>query len=110
MADPDDEQASSTTANGYRAHAYYIPTALHERLKAAWWATREEEAPDGSPSLSTKVAQLFLDEAERLEAKRNGGAPFPPAPKNARGIDPAASKRQSEFMSGIWSGRREDRK
>lgn len=109
MSDPDDEQASSTTANGYRSHAYYIPTALHERIKAAWWATRGEEAPDGSPSLSTKVAQLFADEAARLEAKHNGGELFPQAPKNARGVDPEASKRQSQFMSGIWSGRREDR-
>jgi len=110
VSDSDDEQASSTTANGYRSHAYYIPAALHERLKAAWWATRGEESPDGSPSLSTKVAQLFLDEAERLESKHNVGVPFAPAPKNARGIDPAASRRQGEFMVGIWSGRREDRK
>ena len=56
------------------------------------------------------LAQLFLDEAERLESKHNVGVPFAPAPKNARGIDPAASRRQGEFMAGIWSGRREDRK
>jgi hypothetical protein len=109
VSEPDDEQASSTTANGYRSHAYYIPSSLHERLKAAWWATRGEEFPDGSPSLSTKVAQLFADEASRLENKHNGGEPFSYAPKNARGVDPEASKRQGQFMSGIWSGRRDDR-
>jgi len=107
MPDVPDDHVSSTTANGYRSHAYYLHTGLHERIKAAWWATREEEAPDGAPSLSTKVAQLLLDEAERLEQKYNQGDPFPPAPKNARGVDPEASKRQGEFMTGVWSGRRD---
>lgn len=108
MTDSADDQVSSATANGYRSHAYYIPSALHERLKAAWWATRGEDAPDGSPSLSAKVAQLFAIEADRLEQKHNGGEPFPPAPKNARGVDPEGSKRQGDFMSGVWSGRRKD--
>lgn len=108
---PADDQtpAAHVTANGYRSHAYYLPTALHERLKAAWWATKDEPAPDGEPSLATKVARLFEEEAERLEQKFNGGEPFPPAPRRARGVDPEASRRQGEFMTGVWSKSRDQR-
>lgn len=104
---PDDDQtpAAHVTANGYRSHAYYLPTAVHERLKAAWWATKDEPAPDGEPSLSTKVARLFEEEAERLEQKFNNGQPFPAAPRRARGVNPEASRRQGEFMTDYWESR-----
>ncbi len=100
-----DEPANSS---GYRSHAYYLNTQEHhERLKAAWWATREAEAESASPSLNALVARLFEDEAARLEQKYNNGEAFPAAPKNARGVNPTATSRQGRFMSETWSERRQ---
>ena len=90
------------TATGYRPHAYYLPDELHERFKAAWWSTREQPAPDGAPSLSTLVERILLEECERLEEKYNAGEPFPPAPRNARGMNPAAARRQAEWLETMW--------
>jgi hypothetical protein len=56
---------------------------LHARLKAAWWATRDE--PEGAPSLAGLVEISFLREAEQLEQLYNEGEPFPPAPARAQG-------------------------
>lgn len=91
----------------YRMHSYYIPTAAHRRLLAAWWWTRQEE--EGYASVSALMAERILARAEELEREFNGGAPFPPAPKTARGVDPAAARRQSEKLSAQWQRAREAR-
>lgn len=85
MSAPDEPQPTSprATANGYRSQTYYLSTDLHERLKAAWWATRAEK--DGDPSLSSLMGRLLSAECNRLEAELNDGKPFTPAPKKARG-------------------------
>lgn len=90
----------------YRARAYYIPTGLHERLKAAWWATRTRS--DGAPTLSALVEELFATEAARLEAEHNGGASFPLAPARARGVNAEAAQRQGEWMRQEWQTRRDE--
>ena len=82
--------AARTTATGYRSVSYYLPAALHARLKAAWWATRD--CPDGAPTLSALVEGIFLEYVTRVELERNDGQPFPPAPRNAQGPRGAASE------------------
>lgn len=73
----------SATANGNQLRGFYLPTGLHARTKAAWWATRD--VPDAAPTLASLVGQLMTTETDRLEQAHNGGAPFPPAPDGARG-------------------------
>lgn len=97
--------AGRASATGYRSFSYFIPTALHTRLKAAWWATRDEA--EGAPSLAGLVAASFEREADRLEHLYNEGAPFPPAPARARGISRAAAQRQGDWLRGEWERRRE---
>ncbi|MFF8188797.1 hypothetical protein ACF044_16205 [Microbacterium sp. NPDC016588] len=92
-------------ATGYAHQAYYLPVDLHARLKAAWWATRDEA--EGAPSLAGLVAASFEREADRLEHLYNEGAPFPPAPARARGISRAAAQRQGDWLRGEWERRRE---
>ena len=82
--------AARTTATGYRSVSYFLPAALHARLKAAWWATRD--CPDGAPTLSALVEGIFLEYVTRAELEHNQGAPFPPAPRNAQGSRGAASE------------------
>jgi hypothetical protein len=89
--------ARSTHDSGHRSHTYYLTLDLHQRIKAAWWATKER------PSLSILVAELMAAEATRLELAHNAGETFPAAPRNARGVDPAASRRQGEFMTSLWA-------
>ena len=96
--------ASRPTTGGYGHQTYYLPVALHARLKAAWWATRDE--PEGVPSLAGLVEISFLREAEQLEQFYNEGEPFPPAPARARGISRAAAQRQGEWLRGEWERRR----
>lgn len=95
---------SGATATGYRSIAYRVPAALHARLKAAWWATRDE--PDGAPSLAGLVERAFTAEACRLEARHNAGAEFPLAPNSARGVSRTAAQRQGEWLRGEWERRR----
>ena len=92
-------------AAGYRHQTYYLPVALHARLKAAWWSTREE--PEGEPALAGLVEVAFMREADRLEQLYNEGAPFPPAPAKARGVSRAAAQRQGEWLRGEWERRRQ---
>jgi|TARA_B100000678_G_scaffold123912_1_gene103624 hypothetical protein len=92
-------------AAGYRHQTYYLPVALHARLKAAWWSTRDE--PEGAPALAGLVEVAFMREADRLEQLYNEGAPFPPAPAKARGISRAAAQRQGEWLRGEWERRRQ---
>lgn len=75
--------AARTTATGYRSVSYYLPAALHARLKAAWWATRD--CPDGAPTLSALVEGIFLEYVTKAELEHNDGRPFPPAPRGAQG-------------------------
>jgi len=88
----------------HRYVAYYLPANLHARLKAAWWATRDES----TPTLSALVERAFVAEASRLEESHNGGAQFPPAPESARGVSAAAARRQGEWMRREWESRRAD--
>lgn len=82
--------AARTTATGYRSVSYYLPAALHARLKAAWWATRD--CADGAPTLSALVEGIFLEYVTRTELEHNGGQPFPPAPRGAQGPRGIASE------------------
>ena len=91
----------------YKPQAYYLPTELHERFKAAWWATRGEPAPDGAGSMGAKLERLLEVECDRLEQLYNEGKPFPPAPKRARGTSGEGTQRQRAFMERYWSERRE---
>lgn len=100
----DPRPRGGASATGYRSIAYFLPAALHARLKAAWWATRDE--PEGAPSLAGLVEISFLREAEQLEQLYNEGEPFPPAPARARGISRAAAQRQGEWLRGEWERRR----
>jgi len=84
--------------SGHRSRTYYLTSDLHDRIKAAWWATQEQ------PSLSILVAALLEVEAGRLERAHNAGEPFPPAPASARGVDPEAARRQGQFMTNLWAG------
>ena len=111
MPDSDSPSAArrrpaKTTATGYRTIAYYLPAALQDRLKAAWWGTKELE--DGAPSLNALVELVLIQEAERLEHLHNDGRPFPPAPEGARGINRVASERQGEWQRAEWARRREE--
>ena len=92
-------------ATGYRHQTYYLPVALHARLKAAWWSTRDE--PEGAPSLAGLVEVAIGREADRLEQLYNSGDPFPPAPAKARGISRTAAQRQGEWLRGEWERRRQ---
>lgn len=78
-----------TTATGYRSQSYFLPAALHARLKGAWWATRE--LSDGEPTLSALVERIFLTEVTRLERTHNQGVAFPLAPRGAQGSRGASS-------------------
>lgn len=93
------------TATGYRTIAYYLPAELQERLKAAWWGTRDLD--DGAPSLNALVELVLTQETERLEQAHNEGRPFPPAPEGARGRSRLAAERQGEWLSAEWARRRE---
>lgn len=106
MAEPK-ETDPEPSAKRYKPQAYYLPVELHERFKAAWWATRDEPEPDGAGSMAIKVERLLSAEAARLEERYNAGQPFPSAPRRARGISPAGTQRQREHMEEYWSARRE---
>jgi len=80
---PDSQSSSRTTATGYRSVPYSVLPECHNRLKAAWWATRGE--PDGAPTLSALVERIFVRWCEQLEKTHNDGHPFPPAPERPRG-------------------------
>ena len=92
-------------AAGYRHQTYYLPVALHARLKAAWWATKDK--PEGAPALAGLVEVAFEREASHLEQLYNEGVAFPPAPAKARGISRAAAQRQGEWLRGEWERRRQ---
>jgi hypothetical protein len=99
-------RSSRESTEGYRNHGYFHSTALHERMKAAWWGTRD--IADTGASLSAFVARLITAKADQLEREHNEGRPFPPAPAGARGVDPEAARRQSEKLSQLWQQRRDD--
>lgn len=100
---PDGARGRALAEGEQRNHSYFLPDAVHARAKAAWWATRDRDG--GYPSMSSMVAALLTAEASRLEAKYNDGTPFPEAPAGARGVDPAAARRQAEMMSSLWAER-----
>jgi hypothetical protein len=82
--------AARTTATGYRSVSYFLPAALHARLKAAWWATRD--LGDGAPTLSALVERVFLAHVARLEEEHNDGRPFSEAPRRSQGSGGAVSE------------------
>lgn len=88
----------------HESRSYFLPVSTHQRLVDAWAATRTTAA--GAPSVSNLAARILAAEAERLERTHNSGAPFEPAPRGARGVNPAAARRQSEAMSEAWRRRR----
>ncbi|MDZ7881913.1 MAG: hypothetical protein U5N53_02890 [Mycobacterium sp.] len=97
-------------ASGYRHQTYYLPVALHARLKAAWWATKDK--PEGAPALAGLVEVAFEREASHLGELYNEGVPFPPAPAKARGISRAAArnvKASGSAANGSAGGRRRPR-
>lgn len=99
-----DTRRGASTPTGYRYFAYYLPGALHARLKAAWWGTRD--LPGSAPTLSVLVEALLTQEAVRLELEHNHGDSFPPAPESARGVNTDAARRQGEWLRKEWDARR----
>lgn len=95
---------AGTAPTEYTYVAYYLPSELHSRIKAAWWALREQ--PGASPSLSALVERLLAAEARRLEQEHNAGDQFPPAPARARGVSSSAARRQGEWLRQEWQSRR----
>ncbi len=94
-------RADSRTEETYRIHGYWLPVELHERLKNAWWWTRVEV--DGVPTFGALMERIMRGECVRLEGAYRGGERFEAAPKNARGVKPDASKRQSEKLIARWA-------
>lgn len=88
----------------HESHSYFLPVSTHQKLVDAWAATRT--TADGAPSVSNLAARILAAEADRLERMHNSGEPFDPAPRGARGVNPAAARRQSEAMSAAWRKRR----
>lgn len=107
MSASDESPSEQPPGRRYKPQAYYLPVDLHERLKAAWWATRDKEPPDGAGSMNLIVERLLEEECARLEQKYNEGKPFPPAPKKARGVSGAGTQRQRAYMEEYWANRRE---
>lgn len=105
---PDNARGSRRSAaeatEGYRPRSYYLLDDLHLRLKAAWHGTNG--TPTGGTTFTSLVSRIFQAEAERLEQLHNEGERFPPSPANARGVDPAAARRQGHYMEEVWAGRR----
>lgn len=95
---------SARTGGEYRARSYYLPAALHQRMKAAWWATRAD--PDGFATLSLLVEDIFTATSDELELLYNNGSRFNDAPETARGVSAAAAQRQSEWLRKEWQQRR----
>lgn len=97
-------RSAADTPEGYRPRSYYLLDDLHLRLKAAWYGTKD--LPGGGATFTALVSRIFETEAERLEQLHNDGERFPPAPANARGVDPDAARRQGHYMEEVWAGRR----
>lgn len=96
----------SASGTGRRARSYYLPSTLHERFKATWWATRN--LPDGKPALNELIEGLFADEAFRLEEAHNEGRRFPAAPTRARGVSAEGARRQGDLQRQLWQSRRDE--
>lgn len=97
---------SVAAGSGRRARAYYLPSALHDRFKAAWWATRDQQT--GKPALNELVETLFATAAAHLEQEHHAGHRFPPAPARARGVSAEGAQRQGERQRQLWQARREE--
>jgi hypothetical protein len=80
--DPRWGQGRSPRSSGYRSRTYYLPDDLHFRMRNAWWHTQTE--PGGHDSISELVAFALLPVVEELEARYNGGQPFPEIPDRRR--------------------------
>lgn len=91
---------------GRRARAYYLPSSLHDRFKAAWWATRNR--PTGKSALNELVESLFAAAAAHLEQEYNDGLRFPAAPARARGVSAEGAQRQGERQRQLWQARRDE--
>lgn len=97
---------SVAAGSGRRARAYYLPASLHDRFKAAWWATRDQQT--GKPALNELVESLFAAAAAHLEQMHNDGHRFPPAPARARGVSAEGAQRQGERQRQLWQARRDE--
>jgi hypothetical protein len=96
----------STRSSGYRSRTYYLPDDLHFRIRNAWWHTQTE--PDGHDSISELVAFALLPVVEELEARHNGGRPFPEIPERRRPkAGPSGRARQAQALRARAAGRLE---
>jgi hypothetical protein len=96
----------SSRSSGYRSRTYYLPDDLHFRIRNAWWHTQTE--PDGHDSISELVAFALLPVVEDLEARHNGGHPFPEIPERRRPkAGPSGRARQAQALRARAVGRRE---
>ena len=96
----------SSRSSGYRSRTYYLPDDLHFRIRNAWWHTQTE--PDGHDSISELVALALLPVVEELEARFNGGRPFPEIPERRRPkAGPSGRARQAQALRTRAAGRLE---
>jgi hypothetical protein len=84
-------------------------------MRNAWWHTQTE--PAGHDSISELVASALRPVIEDLEARYNGGGPFPEIPELARPkAGPSGRARQARAAtnvsddSGVASGRPGDKR
>lgn len=104
--DPRWGQGRSSRSSGYRSRTYYLPDDLHFRMRNAWWHTQTQ--PGGHDSISELVAFALLPLVEELEARYNGGAPFPEIPERRRPkAGPAGRARQAHALRLRAAMRRE---
>jgi hypothetical protein len=103
--DPRWGRGRSTRSSGYRSRSYYLPDDLHFRIRNAWWHTQTEAG--GHDSISELVTLALLGVVEELEARYNGGRPFPEIPDGRRPkAGPSGRARQARAVSSWASPRR----
>lgn len=98
----------SSRSTGYRARSYYLPDALHFRLRDAWWATHELEGGHDTASSAVATAIEFL--VADLERTHNQGRSFPPMPEGSRppGAGAKGRARQAQAIRDLARSRRDD--
>jgi Centromere-binding protein ParB C-terminal len=106
--DPRWGRGRSTRSSGYRSRTYYLPDDLHFRMRNAWWHTQAEAG--GHDSMSELVTTALLPAVEELEARYNGGRPFPEIPDRQRPtMGPSGRARQARAMRLRAAARRSGR-
>ncbi|HYY09598.1 MAG TPA: hypothetical protein VE781_01595 [Kineosporiaceae bacterium] len=104
--DPRWGEGRSSRSSGYRSRTYYLPDDLHFRMRNAWWHTQTQAG--GHDSISELVASALLPVVEELEARYNGGDPFPEIPERRRPkTGPSGHARQAHALRLRAAMRRE---